>query len=315
VEQAQIGLDAKRKQIAFDLQSAEEGVHAAEAQLAKLTSPSPYDLQAVEEQARAAESQAGAARAQVDALVSQKAGAEAGIQAATSGVRQAEAALALRQNPITAEDLRAARAGVQQAQAALDAVRAQRADAFVTAPVSGIVGSKLASVGSLAAPGAPLVTIVSEGVEVTLPVEEARVGALQPGQRVTLVSPAFPGQRFDGSVLSVTPSADPRSRTFTARIRPESGALRPGMSVQVSVQTDERAAVPVVARDALIQRDGRTSVYVVGAGNKAELRQIRLGLVSGPLAEVVEGLIPGDKVVTTGIEDLRTGQEVAIAAR
>jgi hydrophobic/amphiphilic exporter-1 (mainly G- bacteria), HAE1 family len=322
VEQAMAGLDAKRKAIAFDLQSAEEGVKSAQAQLAKLNNPSEYDLQGLEEQANAAEAQANAARAQVEALLSQKAGTEVSIQAAAgqaqaavASVRGAEAALALRQNPITAEDLRAGRAAVQQAEAAYNAIAATRQEAIITAPVSGVIGSKTASVGSMANPAAPLFTVVSDGVEVSLPVEETKVASFRPGQVATLSSAAFPGQPISATVASITPSADARSRTFTVRLRPDTqGQLKAGMFVQVTVNTEERASVPVVPRDALIQRDGKSSVFVVLPDNKAELRPVRLGLVSGSVAEVLEGLNPGEKVVTAGIEDIRSGQVVSPSA-
>ena len=322
VEQAQAGLDAKRKSITFDLQSAEEGVKSAEIQLAKLTNPGEYDVLGLEEQANAAEAQANAARAQVEALVSQKTGTEVSIQAAAgqaqaavANVRGAEAALALRQNPVTAEDLRAGRAGVLQAEAAYNAIAATRQDAIITAPVSGVIGSKTASVGTMANPAAPLFTLVSDNVEISLPVEDTKVASFHPGQAATLTSAAFPGQQISATVFSITPSADARSRAFTVRLRPDTqGQLKAGMFVQVTVNTDEHPSVPVIPRDAVVQRDGKSSVFVIQSDNKVELRPVKIGLLSGGIAEVLEGVAPGEKVVTTGIEDIRAGQIVSPSA-
>jgi hydrophobic/amphiphilic exporter-1 (mainly G- bacteria), HAE1 family len=320
VEQAQAQLDAREKQITFDIQSAKEGVKTAEAQLAKLLHPGTYDLQMLEEQARAAQAQARAAQAQADALLSQRLSAEAsasaaGNQAAAAGAaaRQAEAGFQLRANPFTAEDLRSARASVQQAQAAYDAARTQQAEAFIQAPVDGMIATRNASVGSMVGPTGPIVTLVSDSVEVTVPVEETRVAAVRPGQTVAITAAAAPGQTFGGTVTSVAPSGDPRSRSFTARIRPDApaGTLRPGMFVQVSIATDERENVAVVPREAVALRDGKQSVFAIGTDNKLSLRPVTLGLMSDRIAEVIEGLKIGDRVVVLGVDDLRDGQTVS----
>ncbi|HEX2034529.1 MAG TPA: efflux RND transporter permease subunit [Chloroflexota bacterium] len=323
LEQALLQLETRREEIAFSIQSAEEGVKQAEANLTKVTSPSGLDIQALEEGVNAAQAQANAAQAQVEILIAQRGGAEASAAAAGSqagaaeaGVRQAEAALALRANPTTPEDVEAARAAVRQAQAGLDLARAQRADAFVTAPIEGTVAARNTTAGAMAGPSAPIVTLVSDTVEVAVPVEESRYPQIRPGQPVTLSATAFPGRTFGGYVVSISPSGDQRNRSFTARIHPDDPdrLLRPGMYVQVSIATDERSGVPVIPRDALIQRGGQSSVFVVGPDNKASLRPVRTGLLSGQRIEVVEGLQPGEQVVTIGLEDLRDGQTVAPTA-
>jgi RND family efflux transporter MFP subunit len=321
VEQAQLQLAARRKQIGFEAQQAEEGIAQAAAQLTKAQQPSAYDVQALDEQARAAEAQAEAALAQVEVLASQRAAAEVSAQgtgsqaaAAAANVRQAEAALALRRSPYTAEDVRAARAAVQQAQANVDAIKLQQADAVIYAPVSGVVATRAASTGALVGPQAPIATLVSDAVEVAVPVEEARLAGIKPGQPVTLAAAAYPGEALGGTVVAVAPAGDPRSRAFTARIRPDdaaAGRLRPGMSVQASIATEERAAVPVVPRDALLQKEGKAAVFVVGPDNTVTLRPVRLGLMADRLAEIAEGLAPGEQVVVVGADDLRDGQRVA----
>ena len=327
VQQAQLQLDAQRKQIGFQVQQAQEGVKQAEAQQAKVATPGPYDVQQAEEAARAAQAQAeaaaaqaNAAAAQVDAARASRGGAEAQAAAATNQAnaaqaqaRGAEAQLAKAQVPFTAEDLQAAQAGVSQAQAALDLARNQRDDAFVTAPVDGVISAKSTSIGATAGPAAPIATLVSDGVQIAVPVEEAQFPNIQPGQKVAITTPAYPGETFTGSVLSISPSGDTRSRSFTARIAPDDpmGKLRPGMYLQVSISTLEKPAVPVVPRDSLLQRQGQTSVFVVGADNKASLRPVQTGILTGSTAEIVQGLQPGERVVVVGVEDLQDGQTVA----
>jgi membrane fusion protein (multidrug efflux system) len=83
------------------------------------------------------------------------------------------------------------------------------------------------------------------------------------------------------------------------------------MFVEVSISTEERASVPVVPREALILKEGKQSVYVVGGDNKATLRPVQVGLTAERVAEILDGIRPGERVVVIGLDDLRDGQIVA----
>jgi hypothetical protein len=65
-----------------------------------------------------------------------------------------------------------------------------------------------------------------------------------------------------------------------------------------------------VNRESIILTNGKSQLFVVGAGNKVESRAVKVGLSTGTLVEVLEGVSAGDKVIVTGVEDLRDGQVV-----
>ena len=73
----------------------------------------------------------------------------------------------------------------------------------------------------MASPSTPIVTLVSKEVEILVQVEEARIGQIQKGQSASLSVSAFPGTLFPGLVAAISPSADPKSRTFAVRIVPK----------------------------------------------------------------------------------------------
>lgn len=345
VEQAQLNLAIRKRQIAWDLQTAREGLKSAENTRAKVVSPGEYDIKSLTEAANAADaqasaaeasadaaatqaqgsaSQAGAAKAQVAALESQQTGTQSQVSAARSqaeGARasadQAASAYRLRANPYTEDDLKTARASVAQAEAAVALARANLAETTIVAPFDGTVTSRNVSVGTLVNPGQAVVTVISETVEVTLPIEEARVGSVREGQTVTMTSPALPGTTIAGKVSAMTPSGDTRNRSFTARVRPTDNAkaLRPGMFVQATIATDERSDTVTVARDAVVATGGENRVYVLGTDNKVQLRSVKVGIISGSVIEVLDGVKAGEKVVVTATDDLRDGLVVKPVAR
>jgi membrane fusion protein (multidrug efflux system) len=345
VEQAQLNLAMRKRQIGWDLQTANEGLKSAENSRAKVVTPSDFDVRSLTEAANAAEAQAvaaeasaeaaatqaqasagqaAAAKAQVAILESQKTGTQSQVAAARSqaeGARasaeQASSAYRLRANPYTEDDLKTARAGVAQAEAAVALARASLAETFILAPFDGTVTARNVSVGTLVNPGQGIVTVISTAVEITLPIEEARVGSVREGQTVTLTSPALPGTTLTGTVSAMTPSGDARNRSFTARVRPAdtANALRPGMFVQAAIATSERADTVTIARDAIVATGGENRVYVLGADNKVQLRAVRLGIVSGSVVEVLDGVKAGEKVVVTATDDLRDGVVVNPSAR
>ena len=175
------------------------------------------------------------------------------------------------------------------------------------------MAQRLASAGSLVGLQAPLLTLVSDAVEVALQVEEVDAARVVPGNPVTLTVGAFREFPFAGRVASISPTGDPRQRAFTVRVRPDDhgGRLKPGMFVQGTLVLDERGDVPVVQRDALVRADAQDAVFVVGADNRAELRPVQLGLSTERLAEVAGGLQVGEAVVVVGAGALRHGQAVA----
>ena len=89
----------------------------------------------------------------------------------------------------------------------------------------------------MAAPGAPLVTILSHEVKVTVAVEETRISQLAVGQPALIYVEAYPGRAFEGTVAYIAPELDPATRTVQVTIRPDEivNELAPGMSAAVEL--------------------------------------------------------------------------------
>jgi len=182
----------------------------------------------------------------------------------------------------------------------------------VTAPVTGTVGKVYVEVGQSVAPGMPVASIASYGarVRVKVNVSDQDLRFVRPGARGVVAVSAFPDETFSGSVSRVTPMLDQMSRTATAELVVEnrSRLLVPGMACAVRLVLERREAVVALPLTALFN-DGSMRIAVLD-GTTARFRPIELGLIGDRAVEVVSGIQSGEKVITTGKERIKDGDEV-----
>lgn len=226
---------------------------------------------------------------------------------------QAQSALALANDPFVPEDFVIAEAAVQQARSALELAQTQSDRANVESPIDGIVAARHVSLGETPSPGMPLFTLVSVEVEVILAVEEGRIGDVHVGQPAAIRVVAYPGRDFPAVVSSVSPTADPKTHTFTLKISPEDddSQLKGGMFADVSLLTEEHTGALLIPRSAVRRADNDTTVFVVQDG-QATARPVTLGLEQGDKVEVLAGLTAGEDVVVAGQAALSDGSRVAV---
>lgn len=192
-------------------------------------------------------------------------------------------------------------------------------DFVLRAPRGGIVIERSVSVGNTvaAASGAPLVTIADLGkVWVLVDVYEHDLDHVQPGDAAHVYVSALrekggdaegvglegaPGRRYDGKIAHVGTVVDAATRVARARIELDNadGALRPGMFARVDVESIESAKALIPTSAVLARRD-RTFVFVEVGEGLYEQRPVRLGLTRGETVGVIDGVKPGDRVVTRG---------------
>jgi RND family efflux transporter MFP subunit len=275
LEAAQARADSARNPAEWDVRNAQEVVNQAAANLARLVNPNPYD-----------------------------------VRAAEAALDQAQATLASRQRP-TNEDIQIAAAQVDQAAASLEAARVNQAEATVKAPFNGIVAQRLVSAGATVGTNTPIVSMVSKETEIVLQVEEARIGQVERNQPAQISVAAYPGELFPGTVASISPTADARSRTFAVRVYPNdpNGRLRDGMFAQVGLQTPARQAL-LVPIQAVVNRSGRNIVFVVGPDSRVQQREVQVGINDGRQVEVTNGLSLGEEVAISALDVLSDGTPV-----
>jgi len=138
---------------------------------------------------------------------------------------------------------------------------------------------------------------------------------LRPSQTVAVSVDAVPGQNFRGQVYAIDPLIDAAGRSILLRAtidNPDS-VLRPGLFARIALTVETRPDALFVPEAALVSVGAEHFVFRVADG-KVRFTKIRLGARIAGEVEVVEGLAPGDVVVTAGIQKIRDGVPVRVVA-
>jgi|SRR5690606_22978686 len=169
------------------------------------------------------------------------------------------------------------------------------------APVSGIVIDKNVLAGQAVQAGQPLYTIADlTEVWVEAELRQADAGLVQEGAPATVDFAALPGRSLSGRVEYVYPTLQEQARTLKARIavpNPE-GRLKPGMYATVRLGTPERTALTVPSQ-AIVNTGERRIVFVDMGGGSLMPHEVEIGRIAGDYSEVLAGLEPGQRVVTS----------------
>ncbi len=214
---------------------------------------------------------------------------------------------------IRAERARIARAqsGLDQADVSLRRARIRLERARVLAPFAGRVASIAVSEGHRVVVGEELLTIVDlDPIKVEVQVLEREIGFLAEGRSAQVTFAAFPGQTFLGRVRTINPVVDRASRTarVTVTIPNPDGRILPGMYARVSLEARRFPDRILVPKNAVLERDRRTMVFVYegdARGGLAKWNYVTTGLENDSLVEIVENretemLVAGQIVLTDG---------------
>jgi len=219
-----------------------------------------------------------------------------------------------------AGDREAKRAVVSALQAKVRGIEALSAYKRIAAPFDGIVTARKTDIGALITAGSngqELFEVADlRKLRIYVQVPQTLAAKLKVGQQATFTLPEQPGQTLKASVAAISHALDPAARTMLVQLQAANpGSVGAGAYCQVTF--DEPAAASNAIRipaTALIVRNAGSAVAIVGPGNKAVIRDVKLGRDYGDAVDVVAGLSPSDRIVDTPPETLRTGDAVRIAA-
>jgi len=180
----------------------------------------------------------------------------------------------------------------------------------VPSPADGLVITRSVNPGQVVNSGQELFVVTDLGtVWVIGDLYERDFPRVRVGSPATVTVPSAPDGKTQGRVAYIDPRVDPATRTAKVRVEVpnRSGDLRLGMFVTVAFQASSTERVTVIPRAAVQTIGDRSVVYVPVDGDDGKFveRQVRLGTPLGGFVPVIEGLKPGDKVVTDGSFFLR----------
>jgi HlyD family secretion protein len=205
----------------------------------------------------------------------------------------------------------AANARVRVAEAQLGETRARIGRLDVRSPTAGLVLSRAVEAGQVVGPGSGALFRIAEGgqMEVQTRLAEDDMANIRIGSTAT-VTPVGTPLQLVGSVWQVPPVVDPTSRQGIARVavayRPE---VRPGAFASVTL-TSGTADLPLLPQSAVLSDDKGNFVYVLGAGNKVERRDVKIGEVNDAGVSIVAGLTGNEAVVASAGAFLNPGDKI-----
>jgi membrane fusion protein, multidrug efflux system len=199
-------------------------------------------------------------------------------------------------------------ANLQVADAKLALARATLARLKIVAPFDGIAGIRNINVGDYLKDGADIVNIEDlEAIYVDFRLPERFQTKVEPGQSAQVEVDALPGKRFGALLLAVDPLVDANGRSVGVRgcIDNRQLQLRPGMFARVTPVFGVRDDAKVIPEEAIVPQGGRQYVYRLVDGPDHDTRiaqrvEVKVGIRQPGKVEIVEGLMPGDVVVTAG---------------
>ncbi len=174
-----------------------------------------------------------------------------------------------------------------------------------SAPLDGIITDRHVVTGDSVEPDKHLLEIVNlDEVYAEGRIFEGQVAFVKTGAKVRVAVESYPTDTFDGTLELLSGALDPETRTLSAWVRiPNPGhKLRPNMRATlhiVTAQADTAVAIPL---GAVLGDSGNIFVFVQSDTSDVEFqrRSVVTGIKDDRFIEIVEGVFPGDKVVTVG---------------
>jgi RND family efflux transporter MFP subunit len=210
-------------------------------------------------------------------------------------------------------DVNVARQTLATARAVRDERAAQLRQTEIRAPSDGIVARRSATLGNVVSVGQELFRLIRDGrVELRADVPEIDFARLAIGQSAIITLEGESRRRFEGKIRLIAATVDPQTRIGTVYIAlPDDPALKPGMYVQGVVSIGESRGL-LVPEKALVFKDAKPAIFVIGDDDRIKLRQVETGARQAGDVEILSGVAEGDRIALAGSGYLKDNDLVRV---
>ena len=186
---------------------------------------------------------------------------------------------------------------------ALEQSRKIEKNLHIHSPFDGIVVNIGAREGAYVTPQTEIYMIASlANVWVYVDIYEYEMPWVTIGDEAVMTLAGLPGQSFKGKITFIYPYLESKTRTLKVRLEYDNPkrVLKPDMYANVTIKARRRIDAVVVPEEAVVGSGIRDRVFVVRAPGKFEPRVVKTGLRANGLMQILEGVEPGEEVVTSG---------------
>ncbi len=214
----------------------------------------------------------------------------------------------------TALKAAAAQAGLARNQATYTSLLSDR---------TGVVSATLAEVGQVVSAGQPVLRVAQDGErEVSIAIPESRFAAIKVGMpaQIEFGVAGNGGQAVAAHVREISPSADPASRTYPARVSFDASNAKIALGMTARVRINEIAKggaqkvggfkVPLTA---IFQQNDKTAVWIVAPDRSVSLRAVEVLAYRDDGALIGSGVTAGERIISAGVHKITAGDKVIVA--
>lgn len=242
--------------------------------------------------------------------------AQRNLDVAESQLRAAKLQVAT--NRPSGSDFALAQTALAQARANLGVAQAKLDQTVILAPVDGTLISRNVEPGNVVQSGKELMALAPEGeTQVVVQIDEKNLAQLRIGQHALASADAFPRERFEAVLVYINPGIDALRGSVEVKLRvPKPPAyLRQDMTVSVDIEVARSSGTVVVPAET-VRDAGSAQPWVLAVdGGRAVRRAVKLGLKGDGRVEVLDGVAPGDRLISASQAMVGSGQRVrAVAA-
>lgn len=198
----------------------------------------------------------------------------------------------------------------------IELVKANIQQTELRAPFEGIIGLRSVSEGAYVTPSTMIVNLTKvTPLKIEFSINESYVSDVKAGTPILFRLEGSDGmmQEHKAQVYAVESTIEPTTRSLKVRATYPNldSAIHPGRFLSVEITKKEIKEALAVPSEAIIPEMGKSMVYLYKDGVATPV-QLQLGLRTESRVQVLDGLSPGDTLITTGVMQLRKGMQVTI---
>jgi RND family efflux transporter MFP subunit len=223
------------------------------------------------------------------------------ISADKIALQKAEDNLAVEVAAPRPEDIDIYKSQIEQAQANVNSYQSQLNDNFIYSPIDGKVTAVNAKRGETVSYSESIINLLStEPFQVKVDVYEQDIVNVDTGDPVKIDLVAFPKQTFEGKVLSIDPAEKIVDNVIyyqvTIEFPNQPAGVRSGMTADITIETDKKAGVLRVSKNAVQNIDGK---YIVQVAESRKIidKEVVIGLEGNDYYEIISGIKEGEMIV------------------
>ena len=184
----------------------------------------------------------------------------------------------------------------------------------ITAPISGTINGLTVNAGEMISPGMPVATINKlDPMVVRVQLTEKDVGRVELWQIVDVFVSAVYDEALEGTVETISPIADARTKTYAMKVSlPNAGGrLLAGMTASLELVMSEEKDTVIIPSDAVLTQQGRQYVYIL-EDDSPKRCPVTTGLINDNYTSILEGIKAGDLVIVSGQHYIEEGSRVTV---